>query len=61
MGEPPEDRPASARDGKLSSESLAALIVDALIDAGVLDKRHLALSVAVASEEIEARKALGDC
>jgi hypothetical protein len=60
MGGPPQDRPSREGDGALSSESLAELIVDALIDAAVLDKKDLALAIAVAAEEIEAREALGD-
>lgn len=45
---------------KLTSESLAALIVDALIDAGIIDKRRAEEAVCIAAEEIEVRKAAGD-
>ncbi len=44
----------------LSSEDLAGLIVDALADAGFVNKRDLAAAVNTAAAEIEARKALGD-
>ena len=45
---------------KLTSEVLAALVADALIDAGIVMKEHLELAVKIAAEEIEVRKALGD-
>ncbi|MEG4009271.1 hypothetical protein QUA23_24675 [Microcoleus sp. Pol1C5] len=37
-----------------------ALIVDALIDAGIIDKRRVPEAIQIAAEEIEVRKALGD-
>ena len=45
---------------KLTSEDLAALIVDALIDARIIDKKHLGQAIAIAAEEIQVRKAVGD-
>jgi hypothetical protein len=45
---------------KLSSEGLAALIVDALVDAGLVKRSDFGSALAVAKEEIEVRKALGD-
>ena len=47
-------------DGTLTSETLAGLIVDALVDAGVVAKEDLDKAVAIASEEIDVRKAAGD-
>ena len=44
----------------ISSESLAALIVDALIDAGLIGKSATELATTIAAEEIEVRKAGGD-
>ncbi|MEG4119895.1 hypothetical protein QUA43_20810 [Microcoleus sp. N9_B4] len=44
----------------LTSEQLAALIVDALIDAGIIDKQRVPEAIEIAAEEIEVRKALGD-
>jgi hypothetical protein len=44
----------------LTSESLAALIVDALIDAKIIDREHLRSAIQIAAVEIEVRKALGD-
>ena len=41
----------------LPSEQLAALIIDALIDAEILEKQHLQRAIKIAAEEIEARKA----
>jgi peptidoglycan/xylan/chitin deacetylase (PgdA/CDA1 family) len=45
---------------KLSSRELAVLIVDALIDVGLVKKDSLAPAIDIAAEEIEVRKALGD-
>ena len=48
------------RANRLSSEGLAALIVDALLDAGIVKQADLQRSILIATEEIEARKAVGD-
>lgn len=45
---------------RISSESLAALIVDALIIAGIVKKEAAEHAIAIATEEIDARKAAGD-
>lgn len=45
---------------RLSSESLAALVVDALIDANVVNRDDAETAIKIATEEIEVRKALGD-
>ena len=45
---------------RLTSESLAALIIDALIDAKIIRREDLDRAIAIAAEEIEARKAAGD-
>ena len=50
----------SSGEVKLSSESLAALIVDSLIDAKIIRREDLDRAIAIAAEEIEARKAAGD-
>ena len=42
------------------AQSLAALIVDALLDAGLIQKDRFEDAVVIAAEEIEARKAAGD-
>lgn len=47
-------------NGKLTSENLAALIIDALIDAGIIQEEDAERSVEIATEEINARKAAGD-
>jgi hypothetical protein len=44
----------------LSSEELAALVVDALLRAGVVEPEKVNLAIAIVTEEIEVRKALGD-
>lgn len=45
---------------KLTSEELAVLVVDALVDAGIVQKQDFEDAVAIATKEIEARKAMGD-
>lgn len=47
-------------NGKLTSKGLAALVVDALVDAGLVPKDKIEKAVQIAAEEIEVRKALGD-
>jgi hypothetical protein len=54
------DKPSTEHGRKLSSQSLAALIIDALIDAGLIDKQNLQRAMAIAVEEIDVRKAAGD-
>ncbi|MBM4070943.1 MAG: hypothetical protein FJ271_18635 [Planctomycetes bacterium] len=53
---------ASMKDesGKLTSEALAALIVDALLQAGIVACENLDEAIAIATEEIDVRKAAGD-
>jgi len=46
--------------GKLTSEALAALIVDALLQAGIVACENLDEAIAIATEEIDVRKAAGD-
>jgi hypothetical protein len=47
-------------DKKISSEGLATLIVDALVDAGLVRKEDSESAVRVTTEEINVRKALQD-
>ncbi len=47
-------------NGKLTSESLAALIVDALVDAKIVAKEDVERAIEIATEEIDARKAACD-
>jgi hypothetical protein len=44
----------------LTSQSLAALIVDALVDARIVKPADVEKAIAIATEEIDARKAAGD-
>jgi hypothetical protein len=61
MTDSDEPRKTDQDKGKrMSSENLALLIIDALIDAGLVKKEDLERAVAVAKEEIDVRKALGD-
>jgi hypothetical protein len=46
--------------GRISSEFLAALIIDALIDANIIKKTDLKRAIEIAMEEIDVRKAAGD-
>ena len=45
---------------RLSSERLAALIVDALVYAKIIEPKDLEKAIAIATEEIDARKAMED-
>jgi hypothetical protein len=60
MPDPKRSAKVRNAEGRLTSESLAALIVDALIDAKIIDREHLRSAIQIAAVEIEVRKALGD-
>ena len=45
---------------KLSSEELATLIIDALLQAKMLNKKDSEKAIIIATEEIDARKGIGD-
>lgn len=47
-------------DDRLSSEDLAAIVVDALLRAGIVRSDEIGKAIAIATEEINVRKALGD-
>lgn len=49
-----------ARADKLTSEDLAALIVDALLRAHVVRQDDVERAVKIVAEEIEVRRSLGD-
>jgi len=55
----PANRDADSAD-KLGSEDLAALIIDALLQAKIMKQEDVQRAVEIAAEEIEVRKALGD-
>jgi hypothetical protein len=48
------------KDGSLTSESLAELIIDALLDAKIIKEADFKRAVEIAEEEIDVRKAAGD-
>jgi len=50
----------TAEANRLSSADLAALVVDALVRAGIVKGEHVGKAMRIATEEIEVRKALGD-
>ena len=58
MGKSPDKAAGSAN--RLSSDDLAALIVDALLRANVVAQENVARAMKIATEEIEVRKAVGD-
>jgi len=60
MGTQKEDNPVRDEHGQLSSESLAALVIDALIDANVVKREDAERAIRVATEEIKVRKGLHD-
>ena len=45
---------------KLSSEDLAALILDAVARAGIIKDQDFERALKIATEEIDVRKAIGD-
>lgn len=51
---------AKHEERRLSSDQLAALIVDALADARIIARPKIPAAIAIAAEEIEVRKAMGD-
>ena len=55
-----KDDRANHENGKLKSEALAALIIDALVDARLVDKAKFDEAVEIATVEIDVRKAAGD-
>jgi hypothetical protein len=60
-----EDNDQRAKDSRteghrIASPELAAIIVDALKDAGIVSQQDVRRAIAIAAEEIEVRRALGD-
>lgn len=57
-----KDRKLAWKDeaGKLTSNGLAGLVVDALLVAGIVPKDKFERAVQIAAEEIEVRKVAGD-
>ena len=49
-----------SQDNRLSSEELAALIVDALLRADIVKQEQVERAMRIAIEEIDVRKVLGD-
>ncbi len=64
MNRDSEQRPKSdACNGtgeRLTSNELAALIVDSLLRPGIVKAEHVDRAIEIATEEINVRKALGD-
>jgi hypothetical protein len=56
----PENDDNSATTRRISSETLALFIVDALIDADLVSKDNLQKALKITIEEIDVRKACGD-
>lgn len=57
---PDGDSKPDARATGMPSEDLAAIIVDALVRANIVDERDVGRALKIATEEIDVRKALGD-
>jgi hypothetical protein len=55
-----KDEESEDGEQRISSYNLAALIVDALLDAKIVKKEDVARALEIATEEIEVRTALGD-
>lgn len=55
-----KDKRSTDDSGRLSSRDLAALVVDALLRAKLLRKEDVGRALDIATEEIDARKAVGD-
>jgi len=56
----PKDKHSTDNSGRLSSRDLAALVIDALLHAQLLRKEDVERALDIATEEIDARKAVGD-
>jgi hypothetical protein len=54
----PQKRPPP--ENQISSEDLAAIIVDSLIDVGIVQKKDASRAVEIATDKIDGRKDLGD-
>ena len=57
---PSHDKRSTEDSGRLSSHDLAALVIDALLRAKLLRKEDVGRALDIATEEIDARKAVGD-
>jgi hypothetical protein len=55
-----ENKKDASKKRQISSEDLAATIVDALRTAKIVDKIDVEKAIAIATEEIDARKAMED-
>jgi hypothetical protein len=50
----------SLRGERLTTKELAVLIIDALVEAGIVQKAQVPQAIEIAAEEIEVRKVAGD-
>lgn len=55
-----QPEPTDGGERELSSEDLAALIIDALLRAGIVQAVDVKRAIAITAEEIDVRKILGD-
>ncbi len=55
-----EERPGREPDGTLTSQRLASLIIDALINAKIIKEEDADEAITIATEEIDVRKGAGD-
>ena len=54
------DQKGTAAGDRLTTEELAALVIDALFRADIVSEAHIERAMKIAVEEIEVRKILGD-
>ena len=57
---PTSKNPNADKTRRLSSRDLAALMIDALLRAKIVRKEDVERALDIATEEIDARKAVGD-
>jgi hypothetical protein len=60
LGETMSEEVGREEDGTLTSESLAALIVDTLAYVNIVQKQDVERAITITTEEINVRKAAGD-
>jgi hypothetical protein len=52
--------PAPGAEVGLSSKDLAALVIDSLLRAGMVQQQHVERATKIVTEELEVRKVMGD-
>ena len=55
-----EEKWKASEENRISSEDLAAIIIDALLDVGIVKKTDVQRALEIAMDKIDGRKELGD-